>query len=293
MNDILNQLLKIKQKINAINTIQNKKLKNLARSHKPFNEDMENKAAKSIGKTKKTKYRLKLLNNNTNNLESINKDENNFQDYKTVVDFNCGSKNKESTKNSVIFPNKNQKYKLRLSLDEINKEKSSENSETLNSSKKEISKSIDKSSISYNYHYIKHQQAEQANYIDKIRNDEFICLYNKFKKSMKKCKKEEICHQKSLVFPVETVDYIIKMKNEFIIDKYRNEYLKRFDNYKFNKQNILKVIKNCKKNEMENSEININKSDIKKYENNDNKKEYNKNNESNSTNVDDKFNYYF
>ena len=115
---------------------------------------------------------------------------------------------------------------------------------------------------------------------------------------MKKSKKEEICHRKSLVFPAETVDYIIQKKNEFIIDKFRNEYLKRFDNYKFNKQNILKVIKNCKKHEIgnfENYENEIDKSNIKKIQINDDDKESDRSNDNdcNNNNVDNLFNFIF
>jgi len=252
MNDISNQLLKIKQKIDVINMIKNKKLKNLSGAHKSINENLEDIAKspgqkeellKSINKSKNTKYRHKLLNNKIN-IRNI--------------------KN-EFAKNNDLSSNKKQKFKLRLSLDKIIKDKNSEKNETTNSSKKEISKSIDKNSISNNYNNISTEKTKQVNYIDKIRNDEFINLYKQFKQSMQKIKKEEIYHRKSLVFPTETVDYIIKKKNEFIIDKFRNEYLKRFDNYKFNKQKILKVIKNCNKNEIENienSKINIDSSNI-------------------------------
>ena len=115
---------------------------------------------------------------------------------------------------------------------------------------------------------------------------------------MENCKKEEICHRKSLVFPKETVDYIIKKKNEFIIDKFRNEYLKRFDNYKFNKQKIITVIENCKKSEIkniENSEINIDKSNTKNIRSNDDIKRNDKINDidNSSSNKDDKFNFIF
>ena len=67
---------------------------------------------------------------------------------------------------------------------------------------------------SYNYNNI---ITNHANYIDKIRDSELINLINKFKKSMKKNQKEEINHRKSLVFPSELVNYIIKMKKELII----------------------------------------------------------------------------
>lgn len=180
-------------------------------------------------------------------------------------------------------------------MDKINQERNSEKSETINSSKKDFSKSIDKSIISYNYNNynnIRPEKSGQINYIDKLRNDEFINLYNKFKKSMKKIKKEEITHRKSLVFPAETVDYIIKKKNEFILDKFRNEYLKIFDNYKFNKNKILKVIKNCKQSELkniENCELNTNKNNIEKICK-DHNKENEKNNDTSSNDVNE---FYF
>jgi hypothetical protein len=95
----------------------------------------------------------------------------------------------------------------------------------------------------------------------------------KFKKSLKKNKKEEIYHKKSLVFPSELVNYIIKAKKELIIDKYRNEYLNKIDTYKYNTQKILKAIKYHNFNDNNESEKkvkfndydnNLNKSNIKK-----------------------------
>ena len=302
INDILNGLYKINQKINAINIIKNKKIKNFSRPHKTSNDDIGNIDKKKVlkkeilkinDKPEKTKYKLKLLNNKINNFENENK----------IINYKTDTNKNEVSKNSDISSfNKKQKYKLKLSLDKIDKEK---NSET-NSSKKSISKSTDKKSISYNYNNIMHEQTEQ-NYIDKIRDNEFINLFNKFKKSLKKCKKEEMYHRRSLVFPAETVNYIIKMKNELIIDKYRNEYLKRFDDYKYNKRKILKVIKKCNKSEIknmeniENTENNIDRSNIdrnnikniliQKY---DNIKENDKNNDNDSNNYfNDEFNFSF
>ena len=90
---------------------------------------------------------------------------------------------------------------------------------------------------------------------------------------MKKNKKEEIYHKKSLVFPSELVNYIIKAKKELIIDKYRNEYLNKIDTYKYNTQKILKAIKyhnfndnneSEKKIKFNNYDNNLNKSNIKK-----------------------------
>ena len=294
MNDILNQLIKIKQKINGINMLKNKKLKNIGIFQKSNIEGIQD-MAKSNDKTKQTKYNLKVLNKN-DNFESTNEYENKQINYKTEINnFSIKKIKNEVTKNNDLSSRKKQKFKLRLSLDKINQERNSEKSETTNSSKKDFSKSIDKSIISYNYNNynnIRPEKSGQINYIDKLRNDEFINLYNKFKKSMKKIKKEEITHRKSLVFPAETVDYIIKKKNEFILDKFRNEYLKIFDNYKFNKNKILKVIKNCKQSELkniENCELNTNKNNIEKICK-DNNKENEKNNDTISNDVNE---FYF
>lgn len=301
INCILNELFKIKQKINRINDAKNKKIKNFTRYLKSENKIMENNPKsisqkeeflKAIDKTKETKYRLKLLNNKSNNFGNVNQDENKIENYKTENNFNnLNSRNNknEISKNSDVSSISNKKIKLKLlSLDEIDKEKNSE----INSSIKNISKSLDKKYISYNYNNIISEQTGEINYIDKIRDKQFISLYNKFKKSMKKNKKEEIYHRKSLVFPPETVNYIIKKKNELIIDKYRYEYLKIFDNYKYNKEKFLKVIKKCKKTEIKNMEISENNID-----NNINSQKNNGINENDKINNninnhdDDKFNF--
>ena len=308
INDILNELLKIIQKINEINIIKNKKIKSFNRHCKSYKKNIGNidksegpkdEFLKSIDKPKKFKCRFKLLNNNSINLENANKDENIIQINKTEINFkNLNSKNKknEISKNRDSPLKINQKIKLKLlSLDEKDKEKKSE----LNSSKKRISKSIDKMNISNYYNSMMSEKTEEVNYIDKIRDKDFMNLYNKFKKSMKKNKKEEICHRKSLVFPPETVNYIIRMKNELIIDKYRYEYLKIFDNYKYNKQKILKVIKKCNKSEIKNMEtsgINISKinSRLISTQKNDNIKKNDKSNNNDINNYDDdKFHFIF
>ena len=305
MKNILNELFKIKQKINEINTIKKKKLKNFCRVHKSDEDkrnmiksvDTEGEIFKSNTKPKKVKYRLKIINNKNSILEKINKNTNKINNYETENNFNKlkrENKEKEIQQKRFISSNKKQKIKLKMSIEALNKEKTSEG----NSSKKEISKSIDKTMTSYNSNNIMYEQIEQDNYIDKIRDKAFIDLYNKFKKSMKKSKKEEINHRKSLVFPTETVDYIIKMKNELIIDKYRNEYLKRFDNYKYNKRNIFRVINNCKKSEIkdiENSENTIDKSSIKiKLNQKIEEMEENKKNSDNiSNNYCDEFSFNF
>ena len=259
MKDILNRLIKLKQKINEINIIKKKKL-NFAKIERIKQDNLA-----PFDKPDKTKYKLKFRNKKIINLENTYKDENEIKKYKTEINFNSTNKKTPITKKSVSS-NKKRKLKLKLSVEKNNSEK---NNET-NFTKKEISTSLHIKRNSYNYNNI---ITNHANYIDKIRDSELINLINKFKKSMKKNQKEEINHRKSLVFPSELVNYIIKMKKELIIDKYRNEYLNKIDTYKYNTQKILRAIKTHRNNnfnintEFKNthiSENNISRSNIKK-----------------------------
>ena len=236
MKDLLNKLIKLKQKINEINDIKKKKINNL-------NTQKNGDYLKSVwNKNKNKSYKLKHRNNKINNLDNIftNKSENRTNNYKTQINFNNSIKN-------------NKKYVLSLDRENNFKKENKENNKRK----------------SYTYNIV----TEHTNYIDKIRNNEFINILKKFKKSLKKNKKEEIYHKKSLVFPSELVNYIIKEKKELIIDKYRNEYLNKIDTYKYNTQKILKAIKYHNFNDNNESEKkvkfndydnNLNKSNIKK-----------------------------
>ena len=250
MKDILNKLIKLKQKIKELNTIKKKKVNNIKLDKEKY--DNYNYS----DKTNKYNNFNKIKFNNLNKNEKTNND--------MEIKFNNSNKKGEKKNNTI---NKRKKSILKLSLDKINY--ANENNK-IKELKKEFLKSVDKNK-SYNYHNI---VTEHTNYIDKIRDSEFINLFKKFKKSMKKNKKEEIYHKKSLVFPADFVNCIIKMKNDLIIDKYRNEYLNKIDTYKYNTQKILRAIRfhndnnneNYIKNEnnsINNSQINLSKSNIK------------------------------
>ena len=45
---------------------------------------------------------------------------------------------------------------------------------------------------------------------------------------------EEMSHIQRFVFPKELITYLIKMKNELIVDKFRVEYFKKLDRYSLN-----------------------------------------------------------
>ena len=188
-------------------------------------------------------------------------DKNEIKNYKTETNFKA-SKTKNGMFNSTDF-NQNKKIRAKLSLDN-NKVSNFNFSENKSSYiKKDITKLVDKKRRSLNFRNI---VTEHVNYIDKIRDSEFISLFEKFKKSMKKNKIEEMNHKKSLVFPPELVNYIITMKNQLIIDKYKNEYLKKIDTYKYNTQKILRAIKFRNYYSFNNSDNNKNNTNNVNYE---------------------------
>ena len=264
IRNILNKLIKLKQKINEINFIKRKKEKNnfakfdklthnYSKSHKKFSNNSQN---------------IKYRNNKKINYEITNDDnKKEIKNYKTITNFKNQIKKNDLFKTS--SSNQKNKNYIKLSLD--NKVSNFNISEKKSYYiKKENKNSMIKKKKSYNYNNI---ITEHTNYIDKIRDSEFISLFNKFKKSMKKNKKEEIKHKTSLVFPADIVNCIIKMKNQLIIDKYKNEYLKKMDTYKYNTQKILKAIKIHNYNNYNNNNANKNNNiDIKnnEYENNKN-----------------------
>ena len=53
-------------------------------------------------------------------------------------------------------------------------------------------------------------------------------------------------HIQRLVFPTELITYLIKMKKELIVDKFRTEYFNKLDRYNLNNVLQLKVVKNKK-----------------------------------------------
>ena len=251
MKDLLIKLMKLKHKINEINSMKKPKFNNKNTNKKSHDFCKSSGKLNDINNIKKINYR----NNKKNSIEN-NKCNNEFNSYKTDMNFNSYNKNNDSYKR--------RKITLKLPLDNIL------HGQNYKKIKKENSNAIlnKKKYNTYNNIVIEH-----ANYIDKIRDNEFLNILNKFKKSMKKNKKEEIYHKKSLVFPSNFVNYLIKRKNELIIDKYRNEYLNKIDTYNYNTQKILKAIKyhnyytfNDEKKDYKNinkSDNNINKSDIK------------------------------
>lgn len=279
INEIFNELIKLKHKLNEINIIQRQK-PNLFGLYKTIKSASKNKQ-KSKDKSSKNKYisyiddyyknklllrkkKLKSLNcelENNNipiNSNKNKKQKNDINKYKTSYKF-YNSRNKiDSDLEELSIINKNNLHKgLSSAFKEQFKYDNNYIIRTYNSEKRTKT--------------IRNRNKNKINnlYFENIRDNEIIDLIKRYKISLIKNKKEEIAHFKSLVFPFELINYLIKMKKELTIDKYRNEYLNKLERYKT--ENILNPLKAHKIdiNEENNDKGNQNK---EKSENNDNKR---------------------
>ena len=84
---------------------------------------------------------------------------------------------------------------------------------------------------------------KHINYIKRIRENELLDLIDRYKKSMQRNELEEMYHIQRFVFPKELITYLIKIRKELIVDKFRTEYFNKLERYNLN--NILQL-KNLK-----------------------------------------------
>ena len=173
--------------------------------------------------------------NEENNLSHKNKSKSNFKYSLRKSKFanNLEIDKRESEKNSInldelsipkTFPKKKEKSR---NVKEDNKDEKKNNDDNNNMSD---------SFIIYQEH---------INYIKRIRENELLDLINRYKKSIQKSQLEEMSHIQRFVFPKELITYLIKMKKELIIDKYRAEYFNKLERYNLN--NILHLKTSKKK----------------------------------------------
>ena len=286
MNEVLNKLIKVKHKLNRINIIEKKEKNNLIRLNKQNRSSLKLKLlSKSKTKNKYLLYindyyknKLLLKKNKTGNFETENtinnkEENNNIQNHKTINTITDSSIKHEPQNSleelrliksykSTSMKNK-AKNKRILSLDSLEYAPKNKIIERKKIFFNTLNKNI------FNKNKVMHNHIK---YIEKIKDNELMDLINRFKKSLNNNKKLEMSHFKSLVFPIELINYLIHMKRELIIDKYRNEYLTKIE--KYNIHNVLSEIRHNNLYIIKQKEnINNQKIDLRdiKFENNNNK----------------------
>ena len=87
---------------------------------------------------------------------------------------------------------------------------------------------------------------DHIKYILHIRNSEMSSLANNYIKALEDNEKEKDYHYKNRIFPLEIIEKLNKIKDNLILNKFRNEYFKRIDRYDIHPLNIF--LDNEKKN---------------------------------------------
>ena len=105
---------------------------------------------------------------------------------------------------------------------------------------KESKKSNNSNNISNSFIIIQ----DHINYIKRIRENELLDLINRYKKSMQRNEMEEMSHIQRFVFPTDLISYLIKMKKELTVEKFRTEYFNKLERYNLNNILHLKNLKN-------------------------------------------------
>ena len=150
---------------------------------------------------------------------------------KSNFENNLEIEKKESHKNSINFED--------VSIPKIIPQKKEKSQNEQN-----VKNNNDNNSISNNSFII---YQDHINYIKRIRENELLNLINRYKKSMQKNQQEEMTHIQRFVFPQELIlliTYLIKMKKELIVDKFRTEYFNKLERYNLNNILHLKNSKN-------------------------------------------------
>ena len=259
MTEIINKLITLKKQINEIK-IESKIKKNKMRIFKPIKFISKSKSLSKYNKKNKyilyindyykNKRNLILKKNKTLTLETennnninnnINKEDNKIimktnENVNDLISKYDHCKSLENFNLIKSYSNKNYK-KLKKKLFSLDEKKSN----VRNTSKIHI---LDTKFYSNdkNNKIIKNNKImnNHTNYIEKIKNSELLYLINRYKHSLNKNKNEEINHFKSLVFPTPLINYLIQLKRELIINKYRNQYIKILDRYS-SKNKIINV----------------------------------------------------
>ena len=230
LNKLLMKLSLVKQKIKSLNK-ENIKIK--------FNEIKL--------KTNKTKNNI----NETSLIPKLNDKKRNFSFNKNIINNNSNSNINTTEDKSRLFKDKKifsynkTKYILpNLSIDDENiivdnnkKKLNIKNIKLKNIKKSSFNKNIEninKTLITFNKNKEEKENNKNRDFIKRIKNRQFRNLIRRFKLLEKKNEDEEYISYKNNIFPIDIIKMLTLKRKELALDKFRNEYLMKLDNYSIN-----------------------------------------------------------
>ena len=188
--------------------------------------------------------KLEQVISSENDIDSKNEENNSSHKNKSKSNFKYSLRKSKFANNLEIDKRESEKNSINLdelSIPKIFPQKKEKSRNVKENNKDEKKNNDDNNNMSDSF--IIYQ--EHINYMKRIRENELLDLINRYKKSIQKSQLEEMSHIQRFVFPKELITYLIKMKKELIIDKYRAEYFNKLERYNLN--NILHLKTSKKK----------------------------------------------
>ena len=188
--------------------------------------------------------KLEQVISSENDIDSKNEENNSSHKNKSKSNFKYSLRKSKFANNLEIDKRESEKNSINLdelSIPKIFPQKKEKSRNVKENNKDEKKNNDDNNNLSDSF--VIYQ--EHINYIKRIRENELLDLINRYKKSIQKSQLEEMSHIQRFVFPKELITYLIKMKKELIIDKYRAEYFNKLERYNLN--NILHLKTSKKK----------------------------------------------
>lgn len=231
LDDIFQKLVKIREKIKKLNCKKKSKDNDSDINNEYDIDNINNNSDYSVVKNK-FRTRINIFKKNKN----ININHNfNYATERKEKNINIRRKFFLDLSNDKVEKNK----KIKINFKDyysFSKDKEKEKNDLFNQRDKKLQ------SLSVLHNHIK--------YIQKIRDNEFLYLVDRYKKSLRDNLKKEDLHYESHIFPVKDIEYLVNDKNNLTIEKYKFEYIRQIDTYKMN--TLQRLFKTSKKESVNN-----------------------------------------
>ena len=93
---------------------------------------------------------------------------------------------------------------------------------------------INKTLVTFNKNKQEIENNKNREFIKKIKNKQLRNLVRRFKLLEKKNEEDELISYKNNIFPIDTIKLLTLKRKELTIDKFRNEYLNKLENFSIN-----------------------------------------------------------
>jgi hypothetical protein len=230
LNKLLMKLSLVKQKLKSLNKKNGKiKLNGIKlKTHKTNNNINETSLIPKLNDKKKNfSFNKNIINNNSNSNINTTEDKDRLFKDKKIFSYNKTKyilPNLSIDDENIIVDNNKKIHNIKnIKLKNIKKSSFNNNIENIN-----------KTLITFNKNKEEIENNKNRDFIKRIKNRQFRNLIRRFKLLEKKNEDEEYISYKNNIFPIDTIKMLTLKRKELALDKFRNEYLMKLDNYSIN-----------------------------------------------------------